>query len=92
MKAMRPALCLFCRRYNANSQDPPTCSSFPRGIPDEIWDAIVSHIDSQHGEAPFDGVIPMGWEQFDPDPDDTDVLEEEQPKRPSEWAPARRLD
>lgn len=89
----RPPLCLFCSRFFRDSALPVRCQSFPRGIPDEIFDAQLSHVDSLNGEAPFDGVIPPGWEQFGPGPDEQDCVPEEEPRDTSAgWTPARRLD
>lgn len=62
----RPPLCVFCSRFDRESENPPACTSFPRGIPDDIYDAISSHTVSRDGEPTFDGSIPMGWELADP--------------------------
>ena len=90
----RPPLCMFCRRFDRDSADPVKCSSFPRGIPNEIFEARLSHIRSIQGEQPFDGSIPVGWENLAATDDRLDGIEpdEVQSKESARgWTPARKV-
>jgi hypothetical protein len=100
---MRPPLCMWCKRYDRESF-PASCESFPRGIPDDIFDGRLSHLLSMRGEVPFDGTIPVGYEtlaeSLDDEWFDVDVSEVVQSgvdeSRPQDatargWTPARRV-
>lgn len=88
MMPTRPPLCMWCSRFDRDSSCPPRCMSFPLGIPEEIFDAEISHLTSLNGEVTFDGTIPVGWEALAPkldEPEGEDTSAEG-------WAPARRVD
>lgn len=72
MLPMRAPLCVNCKRFNRDSFDPVTCSSFPEGIPDLYFDAVVGHLNSDHGEPTFEGVIPPSWFALAPSLDGDD--------------------
>jgi hypothetical protein len=55
----REPACFSCKRFHRS--EPPTCSSFPEGIPDLVFDAVVSHSVSFHGEPTFLGQLPAVW-------------------------------
>ena len=38
---MRDFQCLLCKRLR--SEEPPTCDTFPKGIPVELWSGKISH-------------------------------------------------
>lgn len=69
MISTREPLCLYCRRYLPETENPPRCGAFPQGIPDDIFDGIISHTASERGEPTFLGSIPVGWETRGPEPD-----------------------
>lgn len=85
---MRPPLCMWCSRFDRSSALPVRCLSFPNGIPDDIFDARLSHITSVRGEAPFNGTVPPGWEQLAPGLDGPEDIERD---TTAGWTSARRL-
>ena len=101
MLPMRPPLCMWCKRYDRESF-PASCESFPRGIPDDIFDGRLSHLKPLRGEVPFDGTIPVGYETLAESLDDewvdveaTEVVGSSVPATPDQtargWTPARRI-
>jgi hypothetical protein len=102
---IREPLCLYCRRFNRDSENPVTCSSFPNGIPPAIWQGELSHTKPVNGEQTFLGSIPVGWEARGsdlraekPEPVDTESPGQVESVEPPDysgtaagWTPARRV-
>jgi len=39
---LRNVQCVLCERFNGD-YNKPTCEAFPDGIPEEIWNGVISH-------------------------------------------------